>query len=107
QPERLLQVGSHRAGQHHPVAGGLFDADAQQLDQAGLDLLAVPVVGGAHGWAPPGGCWPRRASARSRWIMVRVRSLRVRSMIERATSVERRRLPVMASGESRRARGGG
>ena len=32
------------------------------------------------------------------WITVRVRSLRVRSMIDRATSVERRRLPVMASG---------
>src|SRR4029453_2567034 len=87
--------------QHHPVARDLLEPEPDQLGEAAVELRAVRPWG-AHGRSP-GGSDRRRASARSRWITVRVRSLRVRSMIDRATSVERRRLPVIASGKSRSA----
>ena len=97
QAERLVQVGGDRAGQHHPVAGGLLDPEPDELEEAALELGVVRGGWGGHGLLPVGP-GRRRASARSRWITVRVRSLRVRSMIALATSVERRRLPVIASG---------
>ena len=98
QAEGLVQVGGDRAGQHHPVAGGLLDPEPDELEEAALELGVVVRGGwGGHGLLPVGP-GRRRASARSRWITVRVRSLRVRSMIALATSVERRRLPVIASG---------
>src|SRR5215204_4818231 len=72
QAEGLVQVGGDRAGQYHPVAGGLLDPQPDQLDEAALELGVLGGRGG-HGLLPVGP-GRRRASARSRWITVRVRT---------------------------------
>src|SRR5829696_6803167 len=49
-----------------------LDPDAEVADQADLELAVAG--GGAHGWGSSCCGWPRRASARLRWITVRVRT---------------------------------
>src|SRR6266536_6241562 len=106
-PVVLVEVRGHRDDRDHAIPGRLLEAQSHHLVELAGELGKVGQVShrGQLLWGPFRPGYPRsespprrRASARSRWMVVRVRSLRVRSITARATSVERRRPPVIASG---------